>query len=324
MAQRISRAKQRITASGVPFRMPTPDERPARLRRVLRVLYLIFNEGYASSSGGELQRAELSDEAIRLARMVHAAAARRRRGRRPARPDAPDRRPPPRPDRRRRRAGPAGRTGPSAVGSRAHRRGDGAARRRDGQGAGRRVPAAGRDRGAPRPGGDRRRHGLAADPRAVRAARADDRQPRRDAQPGGRGGHGRRARRPGWPSSTRSTSGWPATTASTPCARTCSRWPATRTARRGEYPRRRRSDDEPAGAALPGRRRPRASRTRPSSLARSLSPNAPNGAFPLREARATVYAGAVRLRPLARKRTTNQGGSKHDSPRRQAREPHHL
>ena len=70
MAQRISRAKQRIKASGVPFRLPMPDERPARQRQVLRVLYLIFNEGYTSSSGGELHRAELSDEAIRMARMA--------------------------------------------------------------------------------------------------------------------------------------------------------------------------------------------------------------------------------------------------------------
>jgi predicted RNA polymerase sigma factor len=70
MAQRISRAKQRIRASGVPFRLPMPDERPARQRQVLRVLYLIFNEGYASSSGGELHRPELSEEAILLARMV--------------------------------------------------------------------------------------------------------------------------------------------------------------------------------------------------------------------------------------------------------------
>jgi RNA polymerase sigma factor (sigma-70 family) len=70
MAQRISRAKQRIKSSGVAFRMPTPEEQPARLRTVLHVLYLIFNEGYTSSSGRELHRAELSDEAIRLARMV--------------------------------------------------------------------------------------------------------------------------------------------------------------------------------------------------------------------------------------------------------------
>jgi RNA polymerase sigma factor (sigma-70 family) len=71
MAQRISRAKQRIKASGVPFQMPTPDEQATRLRTVLHVLYLIFNEGYTSSTGGELQRTELSDEAIRLTRLVH-------------------------------------------------------------------------------------------------------------------------------------------------------------------------------------------------------------------------------------------------------------
>ena len=70
MAQRISRAKQRIEASGVPFRMPTPEERPTSVRAVLHVLYLIFNEGYATSTGAELQRVELSGEAIRLARMA--------------------------------------------------------------------------------------------------------------------------------------------------------------------------------------------------------------------------------------------------------------
>ena len=70
MAQRISRAKQRIKASGVPFALPTRDEQPERLRLVLHVLYLIFNEGYASSVGRELQRAELSAEAIRLTRLV--------------------------------------------------------------------------------------------------------------------------------------------------------------------------------------------------------------------------------------------------------------
>jgi RNA polymerase sigma factor (sigma-70 family) len=72
MAQRISRAKQGIKASGVPFAMPTADERAQRLSAVLHVLYLIFNEGYASSSGPHLQRVELSKEAIRLARAVHA------------------------------------------------------------------------------------------------------------------------------------------------------------------------------------------------------------------------------------------------------------
>ncbi len=71
LAQRISRAKQSIKASGVPFQMPTPDEQATRLRTVLHVLYLIFNEGYTSSTGRELQRTELSDEAIRLTRLVH-------------------------------------------------------------------------------------------------------------------------------------------------------------------------------------------------------------------------------------------------------------
>ena len=56
MAQRISRAKQSIKASGVPFRLPTDQERAQRLRAVLHVLYLIFNEGYTSSAGPQLQR----------------------------------------------------------------------------------------------------------------------------------------------------------------------------------------------------------------------------------------------------------------------------
>jgi len=71
MAQRISRAKQRIKTSGVPFRMPTDRERAERLSAVLHVLYLIFNEGYASSIGPNLQRSDLANEAIRLTRAVH-------------------------------------------------------------------------------------------------------------------------------------------------------------------------------------------------------------------------------------------------------------
>ena len=68
MAQRISRAKQSIRDSGVPFRLPSPEERAQRLSAVLHVLYLIFNEGYASSIGAHLQRLDLSREAIRLTR----------------------------------------------------------------------------------------------------------------------------------------------------------------------------------------------------------------------------------------------------------------
>jgi RNA polymerase sigma factor (sigma-70 family) len=72
MAQRISRAKQSIKSSGVGFVMPPPEERIASLSAVLHVLYLIFNEGYATSSGAMHQRVDLSREAIRLARMARA------------------------------------------------------------------------------------------------------------------------------------------------------------------------------------------------------------------------------------------------------------
>jgi RNA polymerase sigma factor (sigma-70 family) len=73
MAQRISRAKQTVKASGAPFEMPQGGELGERLRSVLHVLYLIFNEGYVTSSGPELARAELSGEAIRLTRLVRRA-----------------------------------------------------------------------------------------------------------------------------------------------------------------------------------------------------------------------------------------------------------
>jgi RNA polymerase sigma factor (sigma-70 family) len=70
MAQRISRAKQRIKAAGTSFRMPPESERADRLGVVLQVLYLIFNEGYTTTSGPDLHRSELTGEAIRLARVV--------------------------------------------------------------------------------------------------------------------------------------------------------------------------------------------------------------------------------------------------------------
>lgn len=71
MAQRISRAKQSIKDSNIPFQLPTSAERVERLRAVLHVLYLIFNEGYTSSIGRHLRRADLSHEAMRLARIVN-------------------------------------------------------------------------------------------------------------------------------------------------------------------------------------------------------------------------------------------------------------
>ncbi len=70
IGQRISRAKERIRESGARFRMPPPEQRAERLAAVLHVLYLVFNEGYTASSGPRLLRVDLSDEAIRLARLL--------------------------------------------------------------------------------------------------------------------------------------------------------------------------------------------------------------------------------------------------------------
>lgn len=72
MAVRISRAKQQLRKTGARFEITDPDDRRARLSSVMRVLYLIFNEGYAASAGDRLVRADLTAEAIRLARMLHA------------------------------------------------------------------------------------------------------------------------------------------------------------------------------------------------------------------------------------------------------------
>ena len=71
VAQRISRAKQRIKAAGAEFQMPPPAQRAERIAAVLQVLYLIFNEGYTASSGQALVRVELTTEAIRLTRQLH-------------------------------------------------------------------------------------------------------------------------------------------------------------------------------------------------------------------------------------------------------------
>jgi predicted RNA polymerase sigma factor len=70
MAQRISRAKQRILRAGARFELPPPADRESRLAVVLHVLYLVFNEGYAATSGPALTRADLTAEAIRISRFV--------------------------------------------------------------------------------------------------------------------------------------------------------------------------------------------------------------------------------------------------------------
>ena len=70
LAQRIVRAKAKIRDARIPYQVPTPDELPERLDSVLRVVYLVFNEGYLASSGASLTRVDLSGEAIRLGRLL--------------------------------------------------------------------------------------------------------------------------------------------------------------------------------------------------------------------------------------------------------------
>jgi len=71
MAKRVTRAKQHIRDAGARFELPPRPERTARLGVVLQVLYLVFNEGYTTSSGPGLHRTELTAEAIRLTRLLH-------------------------------------------------------------------------------------------------------------------------------------------------------------------------------------------------------------------------------------------------------------
>lgn len=150
LAQRISRAKANIKSSGEPCRIPSTEDRAQRLRTVLHVLYLIFSEGYASGSGPRLQRPELSREAIRLTRSLHAllpgdsevegllALMLLTDARRRARCSPND------------ELIPLDKQDRSTMGSGGHRRRHGIARKSAVQGRRRRLSAAGRDRGASR------------------------------------------------------------------------------------------------------------------------------------------------------------------------------
>jgi RNA polymerase sigma-70 factor (ECF subfamily) len=70
LAQRIVRAKQKIRDAAIPYQIPAREELPERMDPVLRVIYLVFNEGYSTSSGTSLTRPDLSSEAIRLGRLL--------------------------------------------------------------------------------------------------------------------------------------------------------------------------------------------------------------------------------------------------------------
>ena len=204
MAQRISRAKAKLKGFGEPFTLPRRRGGSERLRSVLHVLYLIFNEGYAASDGPDLARTDLSGEAVRLARGVHAAMPQDAEvtgllalmlltdARRPA------------------RTGPGGELVPLEAQDRArwdraaHHRGPDAAHRRPAPGRAGRVPATGGHRRAARPGRQPCEHRLAADPGPVRPAGGADRQPDGHAEPCRRHGDGHgpgrgpgAARRPG-------------------------------------------------------------------------------------------------------------------------------
>jgi hypothetical protein len=168
MAPRISRAKQQIRAAGARFELPHAPQRSERLAIVLQVLYLVFNEGYAASSGENLMRSDLAAEAIRLARMLHRllpddsevagllALMLLTDARRAARTG------------RGRRAGAARQAGPLPLGRRADQGGERHGRCGARQPTGGALPAASRDRGAARRGARSRGHRLAADRRPVR------------------------------------------------------------------------------------------------------------------------------------------------------------
>ena len=229
MTRRITRAKVQVADSGVPFRMPNGPEREQRLTVVLHVLYLIFTEGYAATSGPGLLRADLSAEAIRLTRIVRRllpgdgevagllALMLLTDARRPA------------------RTGPDGELIPL---DEQDRQPLGPGEDRRGRGAHHRCAAAGRYRPLPDPGGDRRRprrgrqfrgDRLAADPRALRPAAADQRQSGGGAEPRRRGRDDPRPRAPALSGSAGSkpTGGWRVTTGWKRCGRICWRWPGT-------------------------------------------------------------------------------------------------
>jgi RNA polymerase sigma factor (sigma-70 family) len=194
VAQRIVRAKAKIRDAGIPYVVPSETDLPDRLEAVLRVVYLVFNEGYSASSGGSLTRHDLSGEAIRLGRLLIQllpepeaegllALMLLQDSRRAARTTA------------------TGRPGSLTVESRADHRGGVAG----GTGAivapHRTVHRSGRDRGGACPGAECGRHGLGSDRRPLRCVDTHRSLTRDRAEP--RGGRGDARRSCGGPGSHR-------------------------------------------------------------------------------------------------------------------------
>lgn len=127
MGKRLVRAKETIRQAGIPFRVPEADELAGRLDFVLDAIYATFAEGWADPAGTEVQRRDLTDEALYLARLLAALLPQGGRGARPARPAAACRSAPPGAPHRRRRLCPPGTAGRGAVESGADRRSRGAA-----------------------------------------------------------------------------------------------------------------------------------------------------------------------------------------------------
>ena len=155
IAQRIVRGKAKIRDARIPYQAPSVADLPERLDSVLTVIYLIFNEGYSASSGDSLTRPDLSEEAIRLGRLLVGTSARSGGGR-PAGPDAVPGVAAGGPDLGRRRPDPVGRSGPFPLGPREDRRGRGACRTRHRVRAVRRLHDSGGHRRGPCRGADGR------------------------------------------------------------------------------------------------------------------------------------------------------------------------
>ena len=173
MYQRLVRAKRKISAAGIPYRVPPADELPERLGGVLHVVYLIFTEGHIATAGDELVRADLCEEAIRLARLLVELLPDDAEVARSARPAAATDARRAGAHRRRRRAVSLERPGPRPVGPRRHHRGrwrcsTRALRPRPA----RPVPGAGGHRRPARRGAVAGRHRLGPDRRALRRAGA--------------------------------------------------------------------------------------------------------------------------------------------------------